>query len=382
MTTIVDEAVQWRRHLHTVPELGFDLEKTSDFVYDTLSTFGCDVVERGIGVSGIVAVVRGNNGDGPTIGLRADMDALPIIEDTGLNYASGHQGMMHACGHDGHTAMLLGAMKALATNRNFKGTAVAIFQPAEEDGGGAEAMLDDKLLERYRIEQVYGMHNMPGLPVGAFATRTGIMMAGVADFDIVVNGRGGHAAQPHHSADPVIAAGHLLVGLQTLVSRNVDPLASAVLSVTKIVGGDTYNVIPSSVSLAGTVRTLNGELNEKIRGKMEDICRGVSISTGTEIVLDYRTTYPVTKNHPDSTRTSIRAAGNVPGVVAVDEDVPVTMGSEDFSLFAERVPGSYIFLGNGDSHGLHHPKYNFNDEAIGYGIEYWTRLVLELAGGK
>jgi len=305
------------------------------------------------------------------------MDGLPILEDTGLNYASRNEGRMHACGHDGHTAMLLGAIKTLAETRDFKGTVVAVFQPAEEDGGGAEAMLKDRLIERYGIDRIYGMHNMPGLPVGSFATREGTLMAGVADFDIIVEGKGGHAAQPHNTIDPVIAAGHLLVNLQTLVSRRTDPVESAVLSVTRIAGGDTYNVIPSTVALSGTVRTLSSSLGERIGAMMKDACQGLSQSTGTKIQLDYRITYPATTNHPEDTRVSVHAARNIPGVTQVDEAMPVKMGSEDFSFFLERVPGSYIFTGNGDSHGLHHPKYNFNDDAIPFGIEYWTRIVKE-----
>jgi hippurate hydrolase len=368
----------WRRDLHEHPELLYDVHRTAAFVADRLREFGCDQVATGIGKTGVVGVIKGKkapgNGDLKVLGLRADMDALPIQEATGLPYASKTEGKMHACGHDGHTAMLLGAARYLAETRNFAGDAVVIFQPAEEGGAGAEAMIKDGLMDRFGIEQVYGMHNGPGIPIGAFAIRPGPIMAATDSVDIKIEGHGGHAARPHKCIDSTLVGAQLIVALQSIVSRSVDPLESAVVSMCEFHSGNARNVIPQTALLRGTVRTLKADVRDLVEKRIAEVCEGVARMTGAKIDALYDRGYPVTVNHASQTDHAIRIAQEVSGEANVHETPPL-MGGEDFSYMLQARPGAFIFCGNGDSAGLHHPAYNFNDEAILYGTSYWIKLV-------
>jgi amidohydrolase len=368
----------WRRDIHEHPELLYDVHRTSAFVADRLREFGCDEVATGLGRTGVVGVIKGRKpagkGDVKVIGLRADMDALPIEEKTNLAYASKTPGVMHACGHDGHTAMLLGAARYLAETRNFAGDAVVIFQPAEEGGAGAAAMIKDGLMDRFAIDQVYGMHNGPGIPLGAFAIRPGPIMASTDSIDIKIEGLGGHAARPHKCIDPVLAGAQLVTALQSIASRNVDPLDSAVISICEFHAGDTRNVIPQTAVLRGTVRTLTPQVKELVGKRVREIVAGVAQTTGTKIDLEYVSGYPVTVNHARETDIATQVAREVAGEANVHDTAPM-MGAEDFSYMLEARPGAFIFCGNGDTAGLHHPAYNFNDEAIVFGTSYWIKLV-------
>jgi len=372
------EIQAWRRDIHQHPELLYDVHRTAAFVADRLREFGCDEVATGLGKTGVVGVIKGKkaagNGDLKVIGLRADMDALPIEEATNLPYASKTPGKMHACGHDGHTAMLLGAARYLAETRNFAGDAVVIFQPAEEGGAGAAAMINDGLMDRFGIEQVYGMHNGPGIPIGAFAIRSGPIMAATDELNITIEGLGGHASRPHKCIDTVLVGVQLITALQQIVSRNVDPLESAVISVCEFHAGTARNVIPQTAELRGTIRTLTPEVRELVERRIGEVVAGVAQITGARIDLDYKRGYPVTVNHPAQTELAIEIARQVAGASNVHETPPL-MGAEDFSFMLEARPGAFIFCGNGDSAGLHHPAYNFNDEAILYGTSYWIKLV-------
>ena len=373
------DIMAWRRDLHAHPELMYEVHRTAAFVADRLREFGCDEVVTGIGRTGVVGVIKGRKpADGvdvKAIGLRADMDALPILEDTGLDYASKTPGTMHACGHDGHTAMLLGAARYLAETRNFAGDAVVIFQPAEEGGAGAAAMIKDGLMDRFKIDQVFGMHNGPGLPVGSFAMRPGPIMAATDHVTIQIEGKGGHAARPHICIDTVLAGSQLVVALQQIVSRSVDPLESAVVSMCEFHAGNARNVIPQTAQLKGTVRTLKAEMRDLVEQRVRDICAGIAQATGTKIHLDYERSYPVVVNHPAQTQMAARIAGEIAGDSHVDTNMTPIMGAEDFSYMLEARPGAFIFIGNGDSAGLHHPAYNFNDDAIAFGTSYWVKLV-------
>jgi amidohydrolase len=369
-----DEIAAWRRQIHQTPEIGFDLHKTAAFVAERLREFGCDQVVTGIARTGVVGVIKGRLGPGPTVGLRADMDALPISETSGKPYASGVAGKMHACGHDGHTAMLLGAAKYLAETRNFAGSAAVIFQPAEEGGGGGNVMVKEGMMERFGISRVFGMHNMPGLPVGQFAIRPGAIMAATAEFTIRVKGRGGHAAMPHRSVDPIVSASQLVVALQTIAARTIDPTESVVVSVTKFHGGEAYNVIPEHVELAGTVRSLKKEVADAARERMREICEGVGKATGTTVSFQYNANYPVTVNDAEETVFAGDMAAAIAGDTGVHRAMPPLMGGEDFSYMLEARPGAFIFIGNGDTANLHHPAYDFNDEAIPHGVSYWVKL--------
>jgi amidohydrolase len=368
----------WRRDLHEHPELLYDVHRTAAFVADRLREFGCDQVATGLGKTGVVGVIKGKKAGGKdglkVIGLRADMDALPIEEATGLPYASKTPGKMHACGHDGHTAMLLGAARYLAETRNFAGDAVVIFQPAEEGGAGAAAMIKDGLMDRFGIEQVYGMHNGPGLPVGSFALRPGAIMAGGDAVVIRIEGRGGHAAHPHQTIDSVLVGAQLITALQSIVSRSVDPLESAVISMCECHAGNARNVIPHTALLTGTVRTLNADVRKMVERRVREVVAGVAQITGAKIDLTYDRGYPVTVNHAGQTDVATRAAREIAGDANVQEMAPL-MAGEDFAFMLEQRPGALIFCGNGDSAGLHHPAYNFNDEAIVYGTSYWIKLV-------
>ena len=369
-----EEVAGWRRHIHNNPELGFDVFKTADFVTGKLKEFGCDEVVTGIGRTGVVGLIRGNLGAGSTVGLRADMDALPISEATGLPYASVTSGKMHACGHDGHTAMLLGAAKYLAETRNFAGAVAVIFQPAEEGGGGGNEMVKDGMMDRFAIDKVFGMHNMPGLPVGQFALRPGAIMAATAEFTIRIKGKGGHAAMPQTTIDPVVIGSQIVTAFQTIASRSADPVESVVVSVTKFHGGDAYNIIPETVELAGTVRTLKKEVATLARERIHAICAGIGAAHGATVTVDYDANYPVTYNHADETVFAADVAAGVAGETQVHRAIPPVMGGEDFSYMLEARPGAFIFVGNGASANLHHPAYDFNDEVIPHGVSYWVKL--------
>ncbi|MBV9460213.1 MAG: amidohydrolase [Bradyrhizobium sp.] len=372
------EIQAWRRDIHAHPELLYDVHRTAAFVADRLREFGCDQVATGLGKTGVVGVIKGRKEGGRSgvnvVGLRADMDALPIEETTNLPYASKTPGKMHACGHDGHTAMLLGAARYLAETRNFAGNAVVIFQPAEEGGAGAKAMIEDGLMDRFGIEQVFGMHNCPGLPIGSFAICPGPIMASTASVDIRIEGHGGHAARPHKCIDSVLVGAQLITALQQIVSRSVDPLDSAVISICEFHAGNARNVIPQTAELHGTVRTLTKEVSELIEKRVREVCRGVAEMTGARIDLTYEQGYPVTVNHAVQTEFATRVARDVAGEAHVHDALPM-MGAEDFAFMLQARPGAFIFSGNGDSAGLHHPAYNFDDEAIVYGTSYWVKLV-------
>lgn len=369
-----DEVSQWRRHLHQNPELMFDVQQTAQFVEQKLRDFGCDDIQTGIGRTGVVGIIHGRHGTGPTVGLRSDMDALPLTEITGKPWASATEGKMHACGHDGHVAMLLGAAQYLAETRNFKGSVAVIFQPAEEGGGGGREMVNDGMMERFSISEVYGLHNIPGLPIGEFAICKGPIMAATDEFTITVTGRGGHAAQPHTTIDPVVIGAQLVNALQTVVSRGTDPLDSVVLSITKFHAGDAHNIIPQKAELAGTVRTLRSEMRDYAQKRLTEIAEGVASALGASATVDYARNYPVTFNHARETEFAAQIARGVAGNGAVNEDVAPMMAGEDFSYMLEARPGAFIFMGNGTSASLHNPAYDFNDDAIPHGISYWVQL--------
>ncbi len=369
-----DQIAEWRRHLHENPELLYDVHNTSSFVAEKLKAFGCDVVEGGIGRTGVVGIIKGSLGEGPVVGFRADMDALPILETSGKPWASKTPGKAHSCGHDGHTAMLLGAAQYLTETRNFKGSIAVIFQPAEEGGAGALAMINDGLMEKFGISQVFGMHNEPRLPVGNFAIRKGSIMAAADTFEITINGRGSHAAQPHLSIDPVLAASHVVVALQSIVSRETDPLKSLVVTVASIHGGEASNVIPAFVKLAGTVRTLLPETRDFAEKRLTEVAQATAIAHGATAEVTYRRGYPVTFNHEDETDFAIDIASKVAGSRAVNTGMAPHMGAEDFSYMLEKRPGAFIFIGNGDTASLHNAAYDFNDEAIPFGVSYWVTL--------
>ncbi len=377
---LLPEITAWRRDIHSQPELLFDVHRTAGLVAGKLREFGVDEVVEGIGKTGVVGLIKGKNSETQqVIGLRADMDALPILEATGLPHASLTDGKMHACGHDGHTAMLLGAAKYLCETRNFSGDVAVIFQPAEEGGGGGREMVNDGMMERFGIDQVFGMHNMPGVPVGKFTIRSGPFMAATDLFMIEISGVGGHAAMPHNCVDPTIAAAQITLALQTLVSRNVDPLENAVVSVTSFhTDSSAFNVIPQQVHLKGTVRTLSPDIRDQIEKRMAEVVEHTALAMGTTAVFDYQRNYPVTVNAAEQTRQAANIARSVVGEHQVDDDALPLMGGEDFSFMLNARPGAFIFLGNGDTANLHHPEYDFNDEAIPYGCSYWVQLVEQL----
>jgi amidohydrolase len=373
---LVADAQTWRREIHQNPELLYDVHLTAKYVADRLVAFGCDEVKTSIGRTGVVGVIRGAKGSSArTIGLRADMDALPIEEATNLPYRSRIPGKMHACGHDGHTAMLLGAARRLAESRNFAGNAVVIFQPAEEGGAGAMAMIDDGLMDRFGIEEVYGMHNWPAMPVGSFMLRKGPLMAAADEITVTIDGRGGHAAMPHQCIDPVVVGAQIVLALQTIASRNVDPLDACVVSVTRFEAGSANNIIPQSAWLNGTVRTLHAATRDAVERRIREIAAGLAAAAGATARVEYRRGYPPTVNHPAQTEFAAKVARNVVGDSHVDSNIAPVMGAEDFSFMLEARPGAFIFLGNGDSAMLHHPAYDFNDAALPYGMSYWVELV-------
>jgi amidohydrolase len=373
---IQPEIAAWRRELHMNPEILFETHRTSAFVAEKLTAFGCDQVVTGIGRTGVVGVISGRHGDGPAVGLRADMDALPITEETGLDYASKVPGRMHACGHDGHTAMLLGAARHLAETRNFRGRVAVIFQPAEEGGGGGLAMVKDGLMERFGIASIYGMHNFPGLPVGRFATRAGALLAAVDTFSITVRGKGGHAAMPHLTIDPIFIGTQIVTALQGIVSRNADPLDSLVVTVTQFHAGDAVNVIAQQAMIIGTTRSLKQATRKYAEQRIRETSEGIARALGGEAHVNYQFQmgYPVTLNHERETAIAVGVARDVAGMQNVDPDAPPIMGGEDFSFMLEARPGNFIFIGNGDTAYCHHPAFDFNDGAIPAGVSYWVRL--------
>ncbi|MFV0300969.1 MAG: M20 aminoacylase family protein [Paracoccus sp. (in: a-proteobacteria)] len=372
---LLPEITAWRRDFHEHPELLYDVHRTAGRVAELLREFGVDEVTEGIGRTGVVGVIRGkSDSKGRVIGLRADMDALPIKELTGLDYASKTPGKMHACGHDGHTAMLLGAAKYLAETRNFDGTAVVIFQPAEEGGAGGLAMVEDGLVDRWGIQEFYGMHNMPGMPVGSFAIRPGAMMASADQFDITVTGKGGHAAKPHDTVDPVLISAHIITALQSVVSRNVDPLRNAVISTCVVETDSTaYNVIPQVVQLRGTARSLDPAVRNQLEEGISRIATNTAAAFGARAEVVYHRGYPVTMNNEEATGWATEVAQGIAG--AVDTEMEPMMGGEDFSYMLNERPGAYIWVGNGDTAMVHHPAYNFNDEAIPAGSSWYAGMI-------
>jgi len=370
-----EEATAWRRDFHQHPELQFDLPRTSAIVADRLREFGCDEVVTGIGRTGVVGVIRGKStGSGRVVGLRSDMDALPLTEITGAPWASTVPGKMHACGHDGHMAMLLGAGKYLAETRNFDGTAILIFQPAEEGGGGARAMVADGLMDRFGVQEVYGMHN--GLdPVGTFSVRTGPTSAAADLVRIHVEGKGGHAAKPHLAVDTILVAAHIVVAIQSVASRNVDPLGQAVISICAFNAGFTNNVIPQTAELRGTVRTFDPAIQDMVERRLKAIAEGTAALFGARAELTYTRGCPAVVNHAAESDYAAAVAAEVVGDASVRRDKPPSMGSEDFSFMLNERPGCMIGIGQGGEFGVHHPAYDFNDEILPIGMSYWARLV-------
>lgn len=374
ITAFAAQMTVWRRHLHRHPELGFDCQGTAAYVVERLREFGVDQIHADIAQSGVVAIIKGR-GRGPTIGLRADMDALPLTERTGLDYTSHISGRMHACGHDGHTAMLLGAARYLAETRDFAGRVALIFQPAEEDGGGAGVMVQEGIMERFRIARVFALHNVPGLALGRFQTTPGPIMAAVDSFDIHIEGRGGHAALPHLTADPIVAAVGIVTAIQTISSRNHDTADDLALSVTQIHTGSADNIVPDTAWICGTVRSFDAGVAAMVRGRLEVICAGQAAAYGVTARLDYHVGYPATVNDAKETAFALQVAGQIAGSAQVDADMTPTMGAEDFSYMLNARPGCYLFLGTGDGAGLHSPDYDFNDDAAPFGASFFARIV-------
>jgi amidohydrolase len=370
------EITAWRHDLHAHPELLYDVQRTAASVVEKLKAFGCDEVVPGLGRTGVVGVIHGRKGKSDrVIGLRADMDALPIEEATDLPYKSTVPGKMHACGHDGHTAMLLGAARYLAETRNFAGTAVVIFQPAEEGGAGGKAMVQDGLMERFGINEVYGMHNYPGMPLGQFGLRAGPLMAAADHLSIDIEGVGGHAARPQFSVDTVLVGAQIINNIQSVVSRNVDPLEAAVVSICLFQAGNTDNVIPQTAKLRGTARSLTPAVQDLLEKRLREVVEGTAKLHGAKVKFSYRRGYPVLKNHAAQTEFAASVAAGIAGKDKVNTSLAPVMGAEDFSFMLNARPGAFIFVGNGDSAGLHHPAYNFNDDVIPIGTSYWVKLV-------
>ncbi len=371
-----DEITAWRRDFHEHPEILYDVHRTAASVVDKLKAFGCNEVVPGIGRTGVVALIKGKkHGSGKVIGIRADMDALPMDEITGLPYASKTKGKMHACGHDGHTALLLGAAKYLCETRNFDGTAVLIFQPAEEGGAGGKAMVDDGMMERWGIQEVYGMHNQPGMPIGAFATCPGPMMAASDGVHILIEGKGGHAAKPHMNIDTVLVASHIVIAMQSIVARNVNPLESGVISLCMFHAGSASNVIPQTAEIKGTARSLTPEVRDLLEKRIVEVAEGTAKLFGATAKATYDRGYPVTRNHAKQAAFAASIAREISGKDMVNDHITPVMGGEDFSFMLERRPGAFVFFGNGNTASVHHPAYDFNDDAIPHGVSFWARLV-------
>ena len=375
-----DEMTAWRQDFHRHPELAYEEVRTSGIVAEKLREFGCDEVVTGIAKTGVVGVIRGQEpGDG--IGFRADMDALPILEETGLGHASTVPGKMHACGHDGHTTMLLGAAKYLAETRNFAGTAYVIFQPAEENFGGGDAMVKEGLFERFPMKRVFGIHNWPSLPAGQFAWKVGPVMAAVANITITVTGKGAHGAMPHNGNDPIVIAAQIVSALQSIVARNVEPVEAGVVTIAHITGGHTFNVIPEVVRMQGTARWFKPEIGDLLERKVREIAGGIAAAFGASAEVDFQRAYPATVNEAESTRLAAEAAAVVVGEGRVIEVEKPTMGGEDFSFMLNMKDGSYLFLGGGRTGhdpNVHHPLYDFNDEILPVGASYFATLAEQL----
>ncbi|MGE0223513.1 MAG: M20 aminoacylase family protein [Acetobacteraceae bacterium] len=375
------EMTEWRRDLHAHPELSMQEVRTSAMVQEKLRGFGVDEIITGMAGTGVVGVIRGGGASSRAIGLRADMDALPLQEETGLPHASRNAGVMHACGHDGHTAMLLGAAKYLAETRNFDGTVYVIFQPAEEFEAGGDRMVKDGLFDRCPMEMVFGLHNWPQAPAGRFLWRSGPIMAAVAFFDITITGRGSHGAFPHQGIDPVVVAAQIVTALQTIVSRTIEPVEGGVVSVGQISGGDAYNILPERVTMKGTARWFNPRVGEQIEAGMHRIVKGIAESLGARAELTFFHHAPATINDPEATALTVRAATSIAGDPQVREMRAPTMGGEDFAYMLNAKQGSYIMLGSGDGPDapvLHHPLYDFNDDVLPVGASYWATLVEQM----
>ncbi|RWM07973.1 M20 aminoacylase family protein [Mesorhizobium sp.] len=370
------DVVEWRRDIHAHPELQFEVHRTAALVAAKLTEFGCDEVVAAIGKTGVVGIIHGQKRtSGKVIALRADMDALPIEEETGAAWTSTTKGVMHACGHDGHTAMLLGAARNLARTRAFNGTAVVIFQPAEEGGGGAKAMLEDGLMDRFGITEVYAMHTEPGLPIGQFTTASGPLGASADGFRIRIDGKGAHGADPHTSVDPLVVGANILLALQTIVSRNVHPRQCAVVTVGWIKGGTAGNVIPQSAEMGGTARTFHPPTRDLIERRVTEIAEHVAEAYGARATVTYKRMFPPTVNHPNETAFAVSAARSLVGEENVKSDMGPLMGSEDFAFMLEARPGNIMLIGNGDGPGVHDARYDFNDDAIPFGIAYFRAIV-------
>ena len=372
-----DEMTAWRRDIHAHPEIAFEEKRTSDFVAGKLADFGIEV-HRGLAGTGVVGTLRGNDGAGPSVALRADMDALCIEEKNDVDYRSGVAGKMHACGHDGHTTMLLGAAKYLAETRKFAGTVYFVFQPAEEHEGGGRVMVEEGLFDKFPADAVFGMHNFPGLETGKFSVRTGVAMAAADSFDINILGTGSHAAAPHFGTDAIVAGAHIVTALQTVASRAIDPLHPVVVTVTQFHGGDTYNVIPEKVVLRGTVRTLDAGVQQQAEAAIRRIVEGVAASAGVTAEVDYMTGYPPTVNDEAESEFAAAIAAGIVGADNVVRNANPKMGAEDFSFMLNERPGCYVWIGNGPGESgcwLHNPHYDFNDEILPLGASYWARLV-------
>ncbi|KUF11964.1 M20 aminoacylase family protein [Pseudoponticoccus marisrubri] len=369
-----DELTAWRRQLHQVPELGLDCFRTAGFVEERLRSFGITEIHTGLARSGLVAIIEGR-GPGRTIGLRADMDALPMEDLSGTDHASQVPGMAHACGHDGHTTMLLGAARYLAETRNFSGRVALIFQPAEENEGGGRIMVEEGMMERFEIAEVYGLHNSPGAPEGHLLTNPGALLAGVDEFTIRIQGKGGHGAVPAQARDPVVAAASIVMALQTIVSRNVDALERVVVSVTQIHTGTAMNIVPDSAVINGTVRYFDKDVQAVVIARMEEIATFQAQSFGMSATLDYDKGYPPTINHPAQAAFAAAVAREVVGAERVEDDCPPIMPGEDFAYMLEARPGAYLFLGQGDTPMCHHPAYDFNDRIAPIGASFFARLV-------
>lgn len=369
-----NDMAKWRRHLHQNPELGRDCYKTAEYIQERLKEFGITEIHAGYASTGIVAIIEGQT-SGRTIGLRADMDALPITENTGMPYSSKNEGVMHACGHDGHTTMLLGAARYLSETRNFSGRVALIFQPDEEATGGAEVMVEEGILEQFKIEEVYALHNIPGHDVGVMYTRPGPIMAGADSFNVEIRGKGGHAAYPHEVKDPIVAAVSIAQAFQTIVSRNNIPSDDLVISITQVHSGTTDNVIAETAFLNGTVRTFDLSVQEMVINRMEKIISGFSISFEVDAKFNYEKGYPPTINHEEKTNFAIEVAKEVCGSDKVLTSVGKEMGAEDFSYMLQKRPGAYLFMGIGEGAGLHNPNYDFNDAAAPVGASFFARLI-------
>ncbi|MCI4662277.1 MAG: M20 family metallopeptidase [Neomegalonema sp.] len=375
------EMAEWRQDFHAHPELGYQEHRTASVIAEKLRAFGLDRVETGIGGTGVIGVLHGEGGvpgsEENAIMIRADMDALPMSEETGLAYASQNDGRMHACGHDGHTTMLLGAARHLAETRNFKGTLYFCFQPAEEGGAGARAMIEDGLFERFPCRAVFGLHNWPSLPVGQFAVKAGPMLAGADEFRITIKGRGGHAAKPDKARDPILAGAQLVSAMQSVIARFTDPLQSVVLSITQFHAGSAFNVIPEEAQLAGTVRCFDEATHTNVYDHMQRICDGIAAAYDLEIVLNRgaQKYYPPTLNDTAVSEQVRSVLEEITGEGMLHTDFPPTMGAEDFAFYSRLKPSCFVFTGNGDTASLHNPKYDFNDEVLPHGTAYWARLV-------